>query len=239
MKKLYTLIGALTIGAASIAQNIGIYESGEEEDVSGTLVSITGPNDVLLEHHFDVKNISGETGTFRIERVKILEVEGTLDNLCWGLDCYTTDFVSPSNPFISPDDIELPDGEGSVLYSYFEGEGYLGTVQYRYYVIDEDGTRHDSVDVEYNSVLSVEEKVQLDVSVYPNPAATVVNIELENNVNNIGFALYNVLGEKVIDRVLNAGNNTVNVNNLPNGVYFYSILNKGDVIETKKLVVRH
>lgn len=56
-------------------------------------------------------------------------------------------------------------------------------------------------------------------AVYPNPANAVLNVCVKENTN---IRIVNVLGATVATQKLNAGNNTVDVSNLTNGVYFIS-----------------
>lgn len=243
MKKILTSLGLLTLTISASAQGIAIYFPEEDTDVSGTVIDISsGENS--LHQEFDVANTGDATITLRIERVKIVELEGTEDYLCWGATpetgaCYSAGVVSPQNPFITPDPSPLDPGVRGWLSTYHVANDIAGTAQYRYYVIDEDGNRLDSVDVSYSSTVSIAEEEIVEVSVYPNPASNIVNITLENDLNNVGITLYNVLGDAVLNQKLNAGTNTFDVTKLPNGIYFYSIFREGEVLETKKLVVRH
>jgi hypothetical protein len=102
-----------------------------------------------------------------------------------------------------------------------------------------DDERLDSVDVLYTSTVSVKENAKIQISVYPNPAVNNVNITVQNETGNLKFTLFNVLGEAIINTKLYEGQNTVAVDKLTNGVYFYTIYKDGAVVETKKLVVKH
>lgn len=243
MKKIITCLGLFAVTFSASAQGIEIYLADEDEDVSGTTVEFLEGGE-SMHQEFDVKNVSGSTLVLRIERFKVLELEGTEDYLCWGANpetgaCYAAGSVSPSNPWLTPDSSPLENDSSGWLASYHTANGIVGCVQYRYYVVDDSDARLDSVDVFYCSTVSIEEDIKVTVSVYPNPAADFVNVVMENDHNNIDFTLYNILGESVINAKLNAGTNNITVNKLPNGVYFYSILKEGNILETKKLIVRH
>jgi len=67
----------------------------------------------------------------------------------------------------------------------------------------------------------------------------VLNVSLANGGQNVKFELVNVLGESVVNLTLSEGQNTLNVDKLPSGIYFYSIIQNGTIVETKKLMVRH
>lgn len=243
MKKIVTCLGLFAITMGASAQGIEIYLPDGEDIVSGTTIELNAA-DENMHQEFDVKNVSGATLNLRIERIKITELEGTQDYLCWGANpetgaCYSAGAVSPENPFVTPDDSDLDDGNRGWLATYHVTNGFDGCAQYRYYVIDEIDARLDSVDVMYCSTVSIEEDVKVEVSVYPNPASDFVNVTMVNEHNNVNFTLYNILGDAVLTANLNAGTNEVALDKLPNGVYFYSILKEGNILETKKLIVRH
>lgn len=243
MKKIFTSVGFLALGLMASAQGIEIYLPGEDLDVSGTVVDITS-GDEVLHQDFDVKNASGSAQTLRITRIKVEELAGTLDYLCWGADaetgaCYSAGQVSPENPWTTPDEANLANGAIGWLATYHQTEGNAGCAQYRYYVINDSDERLDSVDVRYCSTVGVKEEIKENISVYPNPANQLVNIVLDQNVSNVSFKLFNVLGDVIVSRNLNKGQNTLSVSDLPNGVYFYAIVYDGATVETKKLVVKH
>lgn len=243
MKKIITCVGLLSFAFSAGAQGIEIYFPGEAVDVSGTVVDITSEEDAL-HRDFDVKNVSGSTQTLRITRIKVEELSGTMDYLCWGADaetgtCYSAGTVSPENPWTTPDEADLADGAIGWLATYHQTEGNAGCAQYRYYVINDSDERLDSVDVRYCSTVGVKEEIKENISVYPNPANQLVNVVLDQSVSNVSFKLFNVLGDVIVSKNLNKGQNTLSVADLPNGVYFYAILHDGATVETKKLVVKH
>ncbi len=244
MKKIITLfyIGLLSYSAQS--QGIEIYLPGSDEEISGTVVNIDGPES-YMHQDFDVKNVSGSTLTLRIERVKVLELAGTEDYLCWGANpltgaCYSASLVSPENPFISPDASDMENEAIGWLSTHHMTLGVSGCAQYRYYVINGDGTRLDSIDVKFCSTVGIsEETSKVSVTAFPNPTSGLLTVTLQKNAPQVKFALCNVIGESVMSVNLSEGQNLLNLEKLPNGVYFYSILTEGHVIETKKLMIRH
>ncbi len=244
MKKLFTLVCATSLMVSAFGQ-IEIYLPGGDEDISGTLVEKSSAG-ADPHQDFDVRNATGATiPEVAIQRVRIEELEGTRDFLCWGADpetgaCYSASYVSASDPFNTPDRSNLAPGADGWLSVHHEGNGVAGCATYRYYVMDADDNPMDSIDVRFCGTLSIEEQENLEVSIFPNPANSQVNVTVAlNNNSNYTFKLFSVLGNEVLNKTLVDGNNTMDVKALPNGVYFYSILKANDVIETKKLVIRH
>lgn len=65
--------------------------------------------------------------------------------------------------------------------------------------------------------------IQTDkIKIYPNPANSVLNIELENSQNS-SYQLVNILGEVITNGNLNETSNTINTSTLANGVYILKL----------------
>jgi hypothetical protein len=96
------------------------------------------------------------------------------------------------------------------------------------------------INQEKNETSNLERETSNRIAVYPNPTSNEVNIAHNLNVENgkIMFEIYNMMGVMVINEVLSSTNNTIKVNNLKSGVYFYSITQNNTSIKTDKLMVR-
>ena len=57
--------------------------------------------------------------------------------------------------------------------------------------------------------------------VYPNPAENQITFQLENNQKGIVY-MYDVLGQKIVEKEISENNNTIDIQNLSNGVYYYN-----------------
>jgi hypothetical protein len=81
-------------------------------------------------------------------------------------------------------------------------------------------------------VFGVDDNLLSQVSLFPNPATDIVNIQLPNTVEMKSIAVYDVLGKVVVN---SATNNQINVSQLNGGVYMVTIeTNQGTV--TKKII---
>jgi hypothetical protein len=83
---------------------------------------------------------------------------------------------------------------------------------------------------------SINEQVTTEISMYPNPAADMVNISLNGDNSNATVSFYDTEGRMVINQVFN-GQAEVNVSSLEAGIYFVKI-NTESNIEIKKLVIK-
>jgi hypothetical protein len=83
-------------------------------------------------------------------------------------------------------------------------------------------------------LLSNEDKKIPEISIYPNPAKESLFIRTTGGIEGT-IALYNTLGEKILEQNINSNQTELNISRLSQGVYMLGIQNKG-VITTKKFV---
>ena len=92
-----------------------------------------------------------------------------------------------------------------------------------------------------NNPLGIEPaQSQLEFSAFPNPATQAVSINYQMNEAGGELLVSDLLGHTVMSLPLKAakGNVTLDVSNLPKGIYIYSIRQKGINSAAKKLIVR-
>jgi hypothetical protein len=83
----------------------------------------------------------------------------------------------------------------------------------------------------------IEEVSDNQVEVYPNPAAGLVNIDFKAISNNKAkIEIFNLIGEKVMEKVINANNNQLNLSSLTKGIYYISIKSESLTL-TKKITI--
>ncbi|MBK9320115.1 MAG: T9SS type A sorting domain-containing protein, partial [Bacteroidetes bacterium] len=80
---------------------------------------------------------------------------------------------------------------------------------------------------------------ELKVSIYPNPAQDNLTIEISriDFIKGMNFILINSLGEVTKQFNLNAPNNQLNLKELNSGIYFYSIKNQNNVMNSGKIII--
>ncbi len=66
---------------------------------------------------------------------------------------------------------------------------------------------------------------ELNVEVYPNPVTTTLTIDCGGN-NDYSFSLVAITGNVIRDKILNSGNNKIDVSGLPKGLYFLRIFSR-------------
>jgi len=62
-------------------------------------------------------------------------------------------------------------------------------------------------------------------SYYPNPTSTVINLDAQDNIERV--AIYNILGQKVLDQDINATSTQIDVANLTIGTYLMKVFVDG------------
>jgi hypothetical protein len=94
------------------------------------------------------------------------------------------------------------------------------------------------------SPVGIEDLGQNEVFVsnpYPNPATSQVSFDynLPVGTSSATVSVHNLLGAKVKELELTGinGKTTVNVNDLNDGIYFYSVSVDNRIVETKRLVI--
>ncbi|OFX34490.1 MAG: hypothetical protein A2X08_10295 [Bacteroidetes bacterium GWA2_32_17] len=76
------------------------------------------------------------------------------------------------------------------------------------------------------------------ITIAPNPFSSFTSIRIndESQINSAELKIYNILGEEVINITVTRQLTTLETNNLPKGMYFYSVLNNNKSIQSGKLI---
>lgn len=76
------------------------------------------------------------------------------------------------------------------------------------------------------------------IALYPNPFTTSFNIQLNSisTAEQVQVSIYNVIGEEVVHQSLTTQLTTIDMSNLPSGIYFYKVVNQTTTIQTGRLV---
>jgi hypothetical protein len=145
---------------------------------------------------------------------------------------------SPSHPIIQP-------GDSCILQPKVYPNGIDGCAVLSYKVEGQNHTFIDSIEITFTiagSTCNVGTKEivnnQFNFSVYPNPASNVLNVTVENLDGKASVSVFDIVGNEVVKSNLVNGKNTLNIENLTAGIYFYSIRKDNSIIETKKIVVQ-
>lgn len=109
-------------------------------------------------------------------------------------------------------------------YSLVDNNPVSGVQYYRLKQTDINGTYTYSAKVPVN----YGGKVIATVSVFPNPASDVLNVELSNGEQSeIKFTIYNSVGQNVMEVAGNGNMTKINISNLEAGIYILEIVQDG------------
>jgi len=129
----------------------------------------------------------------------------------------------------------------SIFVNSSASKAHIWTASYYYIddvIVSADSNYADSL---FTGVKPIVRPSSSKTFVYPNPANSQLNIEVElakNQVDNI--CLYNTIGEKVICFELKNNLTTSSIANLPSGIYFYRITDSNArLIQGDKLIIIH
>lgn len=255
MKKLYTLIAtvSLSISGTFGQMNIQDYNGGSPTgpNLNGTTIVKTAGNNDLVVVDLGVTNISGADKFWQVRRVRITEVPAwtPTEQTCWGFtagsgmniiiegNCYQTNaaqstWTSPAwnNP--------MPADTTSNL-KFDIHTNSIDFLHYRFYIL-ENGTKLDSVDVKINPTLGINnaKKENVQINLYPNPTSNFLHIASNEEGVNYDIKITDVLGKVVFDES-QASISKIDVSNFKNGVYLVAIFDKGQLIQTRRIVVKH
>lgn len=236
MKKLYPAILAILfiLPAATAQQAVAISWSEDySTPYNGEEVTITGGGSTISSQ-FYVKNLGGDA-TF-VWRRDILDIssQGFSDQLCDDQICYTTS----GNPWVCPGPLMIPANDSSLFEPKLLTGGYAGTAHFRYYVMDENENKLDSLDVKFSSTADLDESVKGTFKLFPNPTKNDVTLEnLSGNYEQV--IIVDALGKRVLSESIQQNSETLSVAGLKNGIYFVRLEQRdGQFTAPQKLIVK-
>lgn len=241
MKKIFTLAFVALGLNFSFAQDIEFHDD-MGNIISGQQFVIDSSSSVeyAIGEYYMV-NTTGSDLEVTWTRTRVGHMSPFWDQVCDAVICFD---ATDTYVYSRPESFTIPAGDSSIFQPKLWPESTGGCAIYSYKVYTGLGSYQDSIQVKFrfdgqDCFAGIEDKEDIEFSVYPNPASTTFNVDIKTNDNNAQLRIFNLLGEEVERTYLVNGVNTVSVEGMPNGVYFYSIYQNGNVVETKKLVVRH
>lgn len=244
MKKLLlSLTLVLFLFSFAEAQN-PLTLTWEGNPVGDTVVLWGEPTEFELVMYANLHNNTSNAMNIKVTREEIFLVDGTWSQICWAGLCY-----APTQDTSGNYQLIMANGtSGNEDFSgHYSPNGNIGTsvVKFIFYNID-DPSINVSVVVKYwASPASIAEDAMHGGSIseiYPNPATNYVKLDfnLTTSVKQAKVRIVNLLGSVVKEVEIERGTSQLrlDISDLDNGVYFYSVIINGDTYKTKKLVVR-
>lgn len=241
MKRTLLLIITLIFFTGLSAQSL-VLKNSDGAVITGTTIDLlVNPELGYGNYHVNVMNNSSSAMNVKVRVHEVNLLEGLSCFFCWE-SCYAPGVLE------SPGALEIGAGETR---TDFEGDitfttGLKGLYTTKYVFFNAENPDDSSfVIVNYNlGYLGTPENSLKSAKVsnaYPNPAISNVYIDyrLPSNVTNAKIKISNLLGNtlEVVDLTAQEGKATVNVSNLKNGVYFYSLMINNSATVTRKFIV--
>jgi len=249
MKKVYLLLAAIGVISTSAMAQVEIREfSGGQavgNDLSGTTWTENVTTEGTITLTFNVLNTSGSQKVLKVNRVRVQEVATWSDYLCWGPNpdpnfegtCYPASAMNMVN-WTTPSGVTVNDNDDANLQVDVDVQS-AGTGIYRYIIMD-GSTKMDSIDVQFNSSLSIQDQTEepLGMTAYPNPANNYLTIATTGTDGNCVVRITDVLGKVVYSDEMGA-TKKLDVSEFKNGVYLVTVTEKGQLVQTRRIVVKH
>lgn len=199
--------------------------------------------DIMVAYVWVKNTTSTEMQNLFVRRITNYAVESTDNNFCFGIQCYP--------PFL--DESTIADtAKVGILNKSFTGDynpyGHSGLTSITYEFFDDltfaDAPVSSKVTFEYHlSANSINEDKLVFKGPFPNPASQYANFEytLPAASDNAQLIIRNMLGVEIENAKIEnrSGKKAINVSSYPPGIYFYTLLVDGKVIQSKKLIVKH
>lgn len=248
MKHAYPLLLVAACTAIPFLSNAQIVEIRDTNGnvLNGTNVQVVGDTGQLMGFPASVENISGVQRTVNVKRYEVNVPHGTGNYFCWDL-CYGERSAGNTPLWIGADPIPMAPGSiANGFHAYYKPYQMYGQAIFRYVWYDVDNVNDStSIDITFNATMAaVAENTSpvLGFDAYPNPAVggdVTLNYELATVTPGTRLALYNVLGERKLVKVIKSaqGKTVLNAADLGAGVWFAVLERDGKAMATKRVVV--
>ena len=224
----------------AFSQSLEIWHDGELVPNGSILIVEGDPSVTEIVIEASVKNVSSSALDVLAKKSEVEVIVGTVNTFCWGL-CF------PPNIFESPNPLNIAAGATNDEFSgHYNPNLNAGITIMRYTFFDMNNP-NDSVCFYahfFASTVGVEELGADNLTVsnaYPNPASSQTSFDyvLPQSASSASIKIHNLLGAVVREAVLTdrSGKATINISDLNDGVYFYSVIVNNETIETKRLIV--
>ena len=87
--------------------------------------------------------------------------------------------------------------------------------------------------------LGIDDEMNQSITVYPIPANDEIIIRLSDNIGQLNFDLFNTNGQLVIQKKFSDSENILNVDELPDGIYFWKAICDNQMNYSGKILVIH
>lgn len=239
MKKILVFTLGILTATFAFAQTMQIIYNGNTLPNTAT-INVTGfPTDQFVIHLY-IKNTSNVVKEVKFKKIEKVLVQDSENSFCFAGQCYDpTIYISPTFVTVQPNEID------TTCKPEYNSNGRSGTSQIVYVFFDKNNINDSvSVTVNYTTSTSIETQNRLQteyIKAFPNPCNSTVTFgyKVKPQAVSSQIVISNIIGEKL--ETINLYNKNdlekeINISHLQSGIYFYSLISDGKILETHKLV---
>lgn len=205
--------------------------------VTGDSIVYGHVSDFQIESHLYVKNITFDTAFVYCEKTVIQQNQIGTNNFCWGGTCY-----GESTMISTKVDTILSGVESSGFSGYYQpwNESDIAVVEYCFYLSSDINDRtcktviYDPMGATDLNPITISDKIG---SFFPNPTKEYTNFQFNVSYPSI-LQITDVLGNVVkIIELQGSGEKIIYVGDLHKGIYFGNLIENGEIVKIKKLII--
>lgn len=245
MKKVLSVFTMLLFCGAVVAQSTFVMKDYNDNVITNDQqIDVWADASIIeMDYGLHTENTGSSSVILGCKRYEVNVVSGSQNYFCWNV-CYSPTDAGAQPYWVAQDPLTVEtDSVYSNFHAYHRPTGTTGISTYRY-VFYNQANPNDSISVTFTfnaSPTSVEDLMATEkLAIYPNPAVDVAHVNYNlSGGKDAELVLHNMLGSKVKEIKLNPDQNKLDlsVRDLNPGVYFYTLVEGGNTIATKRLVV--
>ena len=228
------------------SQSLQLVQLSDSLPIANGYTFNIAANDPQVVFEVIVKNVSANSLSTKVRRTILSATAGQDMYFCFGSTCYTPSTAVSNNAVTIAGGQQLPNGVGTYgIRTEFDNNGVVGSSTVKYTAFDVANTSDTAVlYITYNVTAVGVETFNSSASVsnaFPNPATEQIKIShnISGSFTNSAIKIYNALGTIVKTVPVTSARSTsqIDVSDLQEGFYFYTLVSNGKNSATKKFVV--
>jgi len=241
MKKYILLSTIIMFTFTVFAQTFQILDASKN-NVSNSPITVTGDINTIIKAQLYVVNNSAGTASFKVKKIENNIQPTTSNSFCFNDQCYPpTSYESTSALTLQAGDTTTSSG----FYGEYTPNDAEGPTQVTYVVFNSTNPNDSTyVVVTYVAQATAIAKINFSSIEFSNPYPNPVNVNTKINYNipfsYVRATLYirNIIGTIVREHEISnpQGKLNLDLSDLNEGIYFYSLVIDGNVVLTRKLI---
>lgn len=241
MKK--TILSLLIIVAAISSLNAQVYTLSVDGEPLGDTVTVYGdPEAAGMEFEAVFTNNTDNNANIKVRRNQVLMLEDATSYFKWN-QTYSP-LIDMSEAYLVGAGESLP---SDFFKAYYQPKGNIGIsiIEYTFFNVSVENEFVTLV-IKFNTTSDdIDENIIRNMTVsnaYPNPASDILNLDFDFpvEVESASVRIVNVLGSVVAQQDINTMDNKIglDISNLNDGIYFYSLFINDEVYRTEKIIIK-